>query len=197
MSIKPIHSAGLETRKDHDVAGVRELSGAQRSSLDVLLPAPNRFQRLNQRLAATRFLAFVFRHSFPHIDRLAARHLRGRTVSAVIAGLPNILLTTTGVRSGRPRAVPLVAIPFETGVAVIATRFGAQSHPAWYHNLVADHHAIAEISGRRIPVVAEEIASGDTYDEIMRRADLVYAGFRSYRARITQRHIPVFLLRTG
>jgi hypothetical protein len=67
----------------------------------------------------------------------------------------------------------------------------------WHHNLVADHYAIAEIAGRQIPVIAEEIPDGDTYDEIMRRADLVYAGFRSYRARITQRDIPVFLLRAA
>jgi len=172
-------------------------STAPTRALGILVPTPNRLQRLNQRLAATRALAFVFRHTFHHIDRLAARQLDGRTVSAVIAGLPNILLTTTGARSGLPRTVPLVAIPVEAGVAVIATRFGAQSHPGWYHNLVADPNATAEIAGHRVRVTAEEVAEGDAYDEIMRRADLVYLGFSSYRARITQRRIPVFLLRAA
>jgi deazaflavin-dependent oxidoreductase (nitroreductase family) len=165
--------------------------------LDVRLPAANRVQRLNQRLAATRALALVFRHTFHHIDRAVARHRPGHTVSAAIAGLPNILLTTTGARSGQPRTVPLVAVPVPGGIAVIATRFGAQTNPAWYYNLLADHRAVVEIADRRVVVEAHEVPDGEAYDEIMRHADQVYAGFRAYRARVTRRHIPVFVLRAA
>ena len=71
---------------------------------------PNAVQRTMQRIASLRPVAFVFRHTFHHIDRAAVGVLGGRTVSGIVAGVPNVMLTSTGARTGRPRTVPLVGI---------------------------------------------------------------------------------------
>ena len=102
----------------------------------------NAVQRTMQRIASLRPVAFVFRHTFHHIDRAAVGVLRGRTVSGIVAGVPNIMLTSTGARTGRPRTVPLVGIDVADGVAIVGTRFGSPHHPGWYHNLVADPRAV-------------------------------------------------------
>ena len=94
------------------------------------LAAPNRFQRMMQQMASLRPVAFVFRHTFHHVDKVAVRVLGGRTLSSVLGGVPNILLSTTGARSGKARTVPLLGVPIPNGaVAVIGTRFGHEMHP--------------------------------------------------------------------
>ena len=67
-----------------------------------LVPA-NPVQRLIQHVASLRPVAFVFRHTLHHLDRALLPVLRGRTLSSVLAGVPNIMLTTTGARTGRCR----------------------------------------------------------------------------------------------
>jgi deazaflavin-dependent oxidoreductase (nitroreductase family) len=158
------------------------------------LPPPNRFQRAMQRFASLRPVSFAFRHTLHHLDRLTARRLRGWTVSGALAGIPSIRLTTTGARTGLARTVPLLGLPVDGALAVIGTRFGSEHHPAWVHNLEHDPRALVEARGVTTPVLARAVSDGPEYDEIMRRADLAYAGFRHYRRRITSRRIPIFVL---
>lgn len=159
------------------------------------LPAPNRFQRAFQRFASLGPVAVVFRHTAHHMDKVAVKVLGGRTLSGILAGIPNIMLTTTGAKSGEKRTVPLVGLPTASGaLAVIGTRFGSDSHPGWYHNLVTDPRATVEVRGDRHDVVARLVPEGDEYDAIMRLADTVYVGYAEYRRRITTRHIPIFVL---
>jgi hypothetical protein len=84
-----------------------------------------------QRIASLRPVAAVFRHTFHHIDRWGLAALRGRTLSGVLAGVPNIMLTTTGAKSGKARTVPLVGVPLDAGaIAVIGTGRASRSRPA-------------------------------------------------------------------
>jgi hypothetical protein len=53
-------------------------------------------------------------------------------------GLPSVILTATGAKSGKPRTVALLGIPHPDGVAVVAANYGDAKHPAWYHNLKAN-----------------------------------------------------------
>ena len=72
------------------------------------------------------------------LDLLGHRIAPGRpALSAVLAGIPVGLLTTTGARSGQPRTVPLLAVPLDDGWGLIASRFGSEQPPAWYFNLRA------------------------------------------------------------
>jgi deazaflavin-dependent oxidoreductase (nitroreductase family) len=149
-----------------------------------------------QRIASLRPVAAVFRHTFHHIDRWGLAALRGRTLSGVLAGVPNIMLTTTGAKSGKARTVPLVGVPLDAGaIAVIGTRWGSQHNPGWSYNLANDPRAVVERGGTRIEVAARRVEDPDEYDAIMRRADDVYVGFAKYRRRISRRTVPIFVLR--
>ena len=100
---------------------------------------PNVVQRAIQHAAAIRPVAAVFRHTFHHVDRWLLGPLGGRTLSSVLAGVPNILLTTTGARTGQARTVPLIGLIREDGAtAVVGTRWGSQHEPAWAINLRHD-----------------------------------------------------------
>jgi deazaflavin-dependent oxidoreductase (nitroreductase family) len=155
----------------------------------------NALQRIVQHVASWRPVAAVFRHTFHHVDRRLFRVLGGRGLSSVLGGVPEILLTTTGARSGQRRTVPLVGIDLPDGrVAVIGTRWGSQHEPGWSHNLTANPHADVERHGRHHTVVARRVPPGPEYDAIMDAADSIYIGFASYRPRITRRDIPIYVL---
>jgi deazaflavin-dependent oxidoreductase (nitroreductase family) len=156
---------------------------------------PNLLQPLVQHMASVRPVAAVFRHTFHHVDRWLYRPLGGRGLSSILGGVPEILLTTTGARSGQQRTVPLVGIELSDGTtAVIGTRWGSQHEPAWSHNLAANAHAEVESHGQRHAVVARRVLVGPEYESIMAAADEVYLGFARYRPRITAREVPVYVL---
>jgi deazaflavin-dependent oxidoreductase (nitroreductase family) len=156
---------------------------------------PNRVQRLIQHVASLRPVAAIFRHTFHHVDRWGLGPLRGRTLSGVLAGVPNIMLTTTGAKSGKARTVPLVGVPVDGGgIAVIGTRWGSQHDPGWSYNLAANPHAVVERAGERFEVEARRVDDDGEYDAIIRRADEEYVGFAKYRRRISRRTVPVFVL---
>lgn len=159
-----------------------------------VVAGPNAFQRGFQRFASLRPVAWLFRHSAHHLDRATAKLTGGRTLSSMLAGIPEIMLTTTGARSGEPRTVPLVGLNVDGDIAIVGTRFGSEQHPGWYHNLMKDPHAEVEVNGTRTPVVARSVPDGPEYDRIMALADSVYAGYAKYRVRIKGRRIPVFVL---
>ncbi|MGB6579285.1 MAG: nitroreductase/quinone reductase family protein [Streptosporangiaceae bacterium] len=56
----------------------------------------------------------------------------------VLAGIPVLSVTMTGVRTGQRRTVPLLGVPAGEDIAVIGTRFGQPRTPGWYHNMRAD-----------------------------------------------------------
>ena len=109
----------------------------------------NWVQRFMQRFASLRPVATVFRHTFHHLDKALYRLLGRRTVSGIIAGVPNIMLTTTGAKTGRLRTVPLVGLPVAGRLAVIGTRWGSETNPGRAHNLDYDPHAWIERDGTR------------------------------------------------
>jgi deazaflavin-dependent oxidoreductase (nitroreductase family) len=168
-----------------------------RPTLDTMGPvtSPNRLQRTIQHVASLRPVAAVFRHTFHHVDRWAVRLLRGRTLSGLLAGVPNIMLTTTGARTGRSRTVPLIGLPVTgRGTAIVGTRWGSERNPGWFHNLTSDPRAVVERGDERIDVVARRVVAGGEYDAIMRQAGAVYVGYPKYHRRISRRAVPVFVL---
>jgi deazaflavin-dependent oxidoreductase (nitroreductase family) len=154
----------------------------------------NWVQRMMQRMASLRPVASVFRHTFHHLDKVMYRLLGRRTVSAIIAGVPNIMVTTTGAKTGRQRTVPVVGVPVDGGIAVIGTRWGSRTAPGWSYNLDHDPHAVIERNGERTPVVARRVPEGPEYEAIFRAAERAYLGFPKYRRRIKHRQVPIFVL---
>ena len=80
------------------------------------------------------------------------------------------------------------------GYVIVASKAGAEHHPAWYHNLRAHPDAVAiEVGGRRIPVHPRE-AEGAEREELWRLVNDNYNGYQVYQQRAGQRTIPVVLL---
>ena len=145
--------------------------------------------------AATRPGAWLLARIAQRLDEPVLRATRGRaTVSSLLAGLPVVVLTTTGARSGLARSVPLVGLRAGAGAyAVIASNFGRHHHPAWSHNLRAHPDATVTVAGRPAPVRAT-VAEGERRDAIWRQALEVYPGYAAYEQRTMHRGIVVWLL---
>ncbi len=154
----------------------------------------NRFHKFVRRFAASGPGSWLFARIAHHLDRPIHRLTGGRhTLGSALTGLPVVMLTTTGAKSGQPRTVPILGIPFSGGVAVIASNFGQHRQPAWYYNLRAHPDAEVVIDGVRRPVRAVE-AEGDRRAEIWHEGLRVYPGFSQYERRASHRRISVFVL---
>ena len=108
-------------------------------------------------------------------------------------GLPVLLLTTTGARTGRQQTSPLLYLKDGGRLAIPASLWGAPRHPAWYHNLVANPEVVVETRGEKRTMVAEPAPEEDRrrlYD-LFKAASPHYGG---HEAR-TSRTIPVVILR--
>ena len=108
----------------------------------------SRFRRVVRRSAGTRPMAKLYGLIQQPLDRIAFR-LTGRraTVSSWLSGIEISMLTTTGAKTGRPRTLPVLALPDGEDVILIASNFGRPRHPSWYHNLRADPHATIVAAG--------------------------------------------------
>ncbi len=152
-------------------------------------------RRLVRTFAATRPGAWLFARIAQRLDDPLRRATRGRaTVSSLVAGLPVIVITTTGARSGLPRSVPLVGLRVgNDAYAVIASNFGQRRQPAWSHNLRAHPDVTLTVAGRATPVHATE-AEGGQREAIWRQALQVYPGYAAYERRASHRPIVVWVL---
>jgi deazaflavin-dependent oxidoreductase (nitroreductase family) len=89
--------------------------------------------------------------------------------------------------------VPLVAIPGDDEeIVLIASNWGRDRHPGWYHNLKAHPKATLAWNGRRRPYHAREATEAER-DAYWQKAERLYAGYAAYRRRTTRR-IPIMIL---
>ena len=137
----------------------------------------------------------VYAHALHRVDGVVYRATRERaTFTSWITGLPVVQLTTKGAKSGRLRTLPLVAIPHDDGLIVIASNLGQERNPAWYHNLRANPRATACFEGETRELVAREL-EGEERDRWYERGIEIYPGWVQYRARTAaHRRIPVIAL---
>jgi len=162
--------------------------------LDYELKPANAAQRLTQRIAASGPGAWVFQRTLYPVDKLLYKRTDGRlTVPGLMAGLPVIMLTTTGAKSGEPRSMPLVGIPLGDDLAVIGSNYGQQRTPGWVYNLEADPTATVSYRDRTVEVTARAASDAET-DEAFEIAASFYPGYGKYRARASHRTIRVFVL---
>ena len=129
-----------------------------------------------------------------HIDTFVSRHSTGRlTFSSWVSGLPVVMLTTTGARTGMSRTVPLVGIRDGAALVVIASNFGRTRSPGWYHNLRSDPRASVTVHGTTWHVVAPEI-DGAEREWFFQQGVHMHPGWAHYRRRAAGRRIPVIRL---
>ncbi len=164
----------------------------------LIVPVPyggaNLVQKGLRRVAASGPGAWLFARTLHRIDGPVYQLTRGRhTFASLLAGLPVVMLTTTGARSGRERTVPVVGLPTAEGLAVIASNFGQDRHPAWYHNLRADPEVVVAIAGHAGRFRAVEV-EGDRRRQIWEEGLRVYPGWSQYERRVSNRRIAIFVL---
>jgi deazaflavin-dependent oxidoreductase (nitroreductase family) len=153
----------------------------------------NLFRRIVRTTASWRPLSLFYARTLHHIDRLVYRLTRGRaTFASWTAGLPIVMLTTTGAKSGRQSTLPLVALPEGDRLVVIASNYGQRRNPAWYHNLRANPRATVCFEGVTREMLAREL-EGEERDRHYERGIEVYPGWTQYRKRANRR-IPVLEL---
>jgi deazaflavin-dependent oxidoreductase (nitroreductase family) len=107
-------------------------------------------------------------------------------------GMPMILLTTTGSKTGRLHTTPLVSLMHEGNIYVFGSKGGAPDHPQWFLNLTANPAATLEVGAEKYPVRAR-ILSGEERDRIFAKQADVIPTFGQYQQR-TSRTIPVIAL---
>ncbi|MXY35981.1 MAG: nitroreductase family deazaflavin-dependent oxidoreductase [Dehalococcoidia bacterium] len=108
-------------------------------------------------------------------------------------GLPVLLLTTTGARTGRQQTSPLLYVEEGGALLIPASLWGGPRNPAWYYNCVANPEVVVETRGKKRTMLAEPAPEEDR----QRLYDLFKAGsghYAGHEAR-TDRKIPVVMLR--
>ena len=122
----------------------------------------------------------------------AIYRLSGGRLLDRVAGMPVLLLTTTGRRSGQPRTTPLTYFDVDEGIAIVASNGGEDRPPRWWLNLQAHPRASIERRGERTSVVARQ-ASPAEHARLWPLITGIHPGYAAY-ARRTARPIPVVVL---
>jgi deazaflavin-dependent oxidoreductase (nitroreductase family) len=164
------------------------------SDLGYVYRPPNPVQRAGQAFGSTRPGAWLFSKTLATLDHFVHRLSRGRTsLPQLLAGLPVIMVTTTGRKSGAARTTPLIAPPVGDDLALVGTNFGQTKTPAWVLNLEADPRATVEYRGRSVDVMARP-ADDEERHAVWGAASAVYGGYDKYQQRITGRTVRIFVL---
>lgn len=116
----------------------------------------------------------------------------GGKVGDAFEGAPLLLLHSTGAKSGEPRLHPMMYLPHGDRYVVFASKAGAPTNPAGYHNLVAHPEASIEVGTEQLEVTAAE-ATGTERDELFAEQVSRFPTFGDYEAK-TDRVIPVMVL---
>ncbi len=134
------------------------------------------------------------RHVSTRLDPVLYRATGGAftTSMGVVVNAP---LVTTGARSGQPREVQLTYFHDGPDPILIASNFGGEKHPAWYHNLKAN--PACRFGGEDF--IASEVTDSDEHARLYALAEQVYAGYGDYVAKTAPRgrQIPLFRLRAA
>ncbi|WP_370423699.1 nitroreductase family deazaflavin-dependent oxidoreductase [Streptomyces sp. QH1-20] len=125
-------------------------------------------------------------------DQVELYESSGGTRGTTLRGMPVIVLTTRGAKSGKIRKSPLMRVEHEGAYAVVASQGGAPKHPVWYHNLVADPRVELQDGPVRQDMTAREV-TGEEKALWWGRAVAAYPDYDDYQKK-TDREIPVFVL---
>jgi deazaflavin-dependent oxidoreductase (nitroreductase family) len=127
-------------------------------------------------------------------DQVATYERTGGREANTLAdtGLPIILVTTRGNKSGKLRKTPLMRVEHDGEYALVASKGGAPTHPVWYYNLKADPTAVEIQDGpESFAAVVRELSGAERADW-WKRAVAAYPPYAEYQTK-TDREIPVFV----
>ena len=107
-------------------------------------------------------------------------------------GLPVVIVTNRGAKTGAVRKTPLMRVEHEGSYAAVASKGGAPEHPLWYFNLRANPDVVLQDGAERWEMTAREV-SGSEREAWWGRAVAAYPPYAEYQQK-TDRLIPVFVL---
>ncbi|MEV8566184.1 nitroreductase family deazaflavin-dependent oxidoreductase [Streptomyces sp. NPDC051322] len=125
-------------------------------------------------------------------DQVDLYESSGGTDGTTMRGMPVIVLTTRGAKSGKIRKSPLMRVEHDGKYAVVASLGGAPKHPVWYHNVVADPRVELQDGSVRQDMTAREV-TGEEKAVWWERAVAAFPDYADYQKK-TDREIPVFVL---
>jgi len=136
----------------------------------------------------------VMSTSYQDFNRNLINDLRtnGKPTSGPFLGRNVLILTTKGAQSGEVRENPLVYTRDGDHYVIVASKGGAPTHPAWYHNLVQHPEVTIEVGKDKFKARAH-VAQGDEHERLYTHHADINPTFHDYRKRTT-RKIPVIVL---
>jgi deazaflavin-dependent oxidoreductase (nitroreductase family) len=129
------------------------------------------------------------------VDKRFQRLTRGRLSLLGIAGLPSLMLTAIGRKSGVPRDTPLLCVPYGRDILIAGSNFGSDKEPMWVKNIETNPEVTARFRRRTSAMVARRL-EGDEREAAWTRMLETWPNFAKYEQR-TDRRIKLFLLTTG
>lgn len=108
-------------------------------------------------------------------------------------GVPTLLLTTTGRKSGVGRRTALIYGRDGDDLVIVASQGGAPTHPAWYLNLLAQPRVQLQV-GAEVYAADASAADGDERDRLWKLMSKIWPAYDEYQTK-TSRQIPVVVLR--
>ncbi|MGW2330952.1 nitroreductase family deazaflavin-dependent oxidoreductase [Streptomyces sp. NPDC001700] len=125
-------------------------------------------------------------------DQVELIESSGGTKGTTMRGMPVIVLTSRGAKSGKIRKTPLMRVEHEGSYAAVASLGGAPQHPVWYHNVLADPRVELRDGTELRDMTAREV-TGEEKARWWRRAVEAFPNYAEYQEKTT-RDIPVFVL---
>jgi deazaflavin-dependent oxidoreductase (nitroreductase family) len=125
-------------------------------------------------------------------DQVELYETSGGTKGTTMRGMPVVVVTSRGAKSGKIRKTPVMRVEHGGKYAVVASLGGAPKHPVWYHNLVAHPHIEIQDGPVRQDMSAREV-TGDEKAVWWERAVAAFPDYARYQQK-TDREIPVFVL---
>ncbi len=118
----------------------------------------------------------------------------GREANTLLdTGMPIIIVTTRGNKSGKIRKTALMRVEHDGEYSLVASQGGAPKHPVWYYNLKADPDAVVIQDGAEpFDAHVRELPPGPERDEWWARSVAAYPPYAEYQTK-TDRLIPVFV----
>lgn len=144
-------------------------------------------------LTTHRAMTWFMRHVASRLDPVIFRATNGRYFSMGKASMPMVTLSTTGARTGKPRAVHLACLEFEGDAMVVASAMGQKRHPGWSHNLEVNPNVEVQVEGERYSARAERL-SDEQKDRVWSRVHEALPQMKVYEGR-TERDIRLYRLR--
>jgi deazaflavin-dependent oxidoreductase (nitroreductase family) len=127
-------------------------------------------------------------------DQVAEYESSGGTRGTTLAdtGLPVVVITNRGARTGKVRKTPLMRVEHDGRYAAVGSQGGAPDNPRWVNNFRAEPRVELQDGSQKQPMIAREV-TGAERDEWWARAVAAYPPYAEYQQK-TARVIPVFVL---